>query len=69
MYSTWWLKQFEIKDTSIEFMINNVSPQGNVKIKLNLNVKKKFAEIAVLTFCGISENAPRISLALSEAYS
>ena len=29
-----WVNQFEIKDTCIEFVINNVSPQGN-------NVKDK----------------------------
>ena len=57
--------EFEIKDTCIEFVINNVSLQGNVKIKLNLKV----AEIAVLIFCGISGNAPGFCLALSEAYS
>ena len=38
MYSTVWVNQFEIKDTCIEFVINNVSPQGNVKIKLNSKV-------------------------------
>ena len=37
MYSTAWVNQFEIKDTCIEFAINNVSMQSdNVKIKLNL---------------------------------
>ena len=39
MYSTTWVNQFEIKDTHIEFAINNVSPQVNVKIKLNLKVE------------------------------
>ena len=33
------MNQFKIKDTCIEFVIKNVSPQGyNVKIKLNLKV-------------------------------
>ena len=41
MYSTEWVKKFEIKDTCIEFAINSASPQGNkVKIKLNLIVKE-----------------------------
>ena len=40
MCSTAWMNQFEIKDTCIEFVINNVSPQGNVKIKLNLKMKE-----------------------------
>ena len=40
MYSTAWVNQFEIKDMCIEFVINNASPQGNVKIKLNLNVEE-----------------------------
>ena len=48
--------QFEIKDTCIEFMINNVSPRGNVKIKFNLKVIT--AEIKVPVFCGISDRAP-----------
>ena len=40
MYSAAWVDQFEIKDTCIEFVINNVSTQGsNVKIKLNLKVE------------------------------
>ena len=35
------MRQFEIKDTCIEFVINNVLPQGNnVKIKLNLKVEE-----------------------------
>ena len=38
MYST--CLQFEIKDTCIEFVINNASAQGNVKIKLNLKVEE-----------------------------
>ena len=29
MYSVAWVIQFEIKGTCIEFVINNVSPQGN----------------------------------------
>ena len=40
MYSTAWVNQFEIKDTCIEFVINNVSQQGNVKIKLNLKMEE-----------------------------
>ena len=35
------MNQFETKDTRIEFVINNVSPQGNnVKIKLNYKVEE-----------------------------
>ena len=63
MYSTAWMNQFEIKDRCNEFVINNVSAQGNVNIKLNSKVT------AVLIFCGISDNAPGFSLALSETYS
>ena len=41
MYSTAWMNQFEAKDTCIEFLINNVSSQGNnVKTKLNLNMEE-----------------------------
>ena len=40
MYSIAWVNQAEIKDTCIEFVINNVSPQGNVKIKLNSEVEE-----------------------------
>ena len=40
MYSTAWLNQAEIKDTCIEFVINNVSLQGNLKIKLNLKMEE-----------------------------
>ena len=65
MYSTAWVNQFEIKGTCIEFVINNVSLQGNnVKIKLKLKVEKFFRD-----FCEISDNAPRFCLLLSEAYS
>ena len=40
------MNQVEIKDTCIEFVINNVSPQYNdMKIKLNLKVEE-FAEIS-----------------------
>ena len=34
MYSTAWVNQFEIKETCIEFVINNVPAQGNVKMKI-----------------------------------
>ena len=41
MYSAAWVNQFEIKDMHTEFMINNVSPEGNnVKIKLNLKLEE-----------------------------
>ena len=41
MNSTAWVNQFEIKGTCIEFVINDVSLQGNyVRIKLNLNMEK-----------------------------
>ena len=68
MYSTTWVNQFEIKDKCIEFMINNVSPQCNVKIILNLKVKQNCRECGP-NFCGISDNTPGFCLALSEAYS
>ena len=47
MHSTEWMNQFEIKDTSIEFVINNVSRQGNkikLKIKLHLEVEKNYRD-------------------------
>ena len=40
MYSTVWVSQFEIKNTCTEFAVNNVSPQGNVKIKLHLKMEE-----------------------------
>ena len=40
MYSTAWLNQVEIKDTRIEFVINNVSLQCNVRIKSNLKMEE-----------------------------
>ena len=40
MHSTAWVKQFESKDTCVEFVINNVSTQSNVKITLNLKVEE-----------------------------
>ena len=41
MYSVTWVNQLEIKGTCIEFVINNVSRQGdNAKIKLNLKVEE-----------------------------
>ena len=61
------VNQFEIKYTCIQFVIKNVSPQSNVKIMWNLKVEE-ITEIVALIFCGISENAPRFCLALSEAY-
>ena len=53
MYSTAWVNQFEIKDTCVEFVVNNVSPQGNnMKIKLNLKVEEIYCkkETAVVIF-------------------
>ena len=39
MYSAAWVNQVEMKDTCIEFVINNVSLQGdNVKIKVSLKI-------------------------------
>ena len=61
-YPTAWMNQFEIKYTCIEFVINNVSLQGN-------NVKIKSVETAVLIFCEINGNAPGFCLVLSDAYS
>ena len=40
MYSTARVNQFEIKEKYIEFVINDVSAQGNVKITLNLKVEE-----------------------------
>ena len=57
MYSTEWVNQFEIKDTCIEFVTNNVSPQGNVTIKLNLKMEEICRDCSLI-FCGISDNAP-----------
>ena len=69
MYSTAWVNQFEIKDTCIELVINNVSVQGNnVKIELNLKVTKS-AEIVFLFCCKKYDTAPDFYLILSEAYS
>ena len=44
MHSTVWVDQFQIKDTCAELMVNNVSPQGNVKIKLNLKMEEICAD-------------------------
>ena len=69
MYSTVYVNRFEIKGTSIEFVINNVSLQGNnVKIKLNLKVEEICADCSS-NFREISDNAPGFYLVLSEAYS
>ena len=57
MYSNAWVNQFEIKDTCIEFEINNVTPQGNVWINLNLKVEEICRDCSV-NFGGISDNAP-----------
>ena len=43
------------KHLCIQFVINNVSPQGNVKIKLILK-RKKLAEIAAIIYFGINDN-------------
>ena len=43
-------------DTCFEFLINVSWEGNNVKIKLNLKIN--FAEIAVLAFCEITDNAP-----------
>ena len=40
VYLTAWVNQFKIKDACIEFVINNVSRQGNVKIKFNLKIEE-----------------------------
>ena len=40
MYSTALVNQFETNNTCIEFVINDVSRQGNVKTKLNFKVEK-----------------------------
>ena len=38
MFSIASVNHFEIKDRSIEFVINNVSPEGN-NVKINLNLE------------------------------
>ena len=41
MLSAAWVNRLEVKDTCIEFVINNVARLGNnVKIKLNLKVEE-----------------------------
>ena len=58
MYSAAWVNRFKIKDRCIEFVINNVTPQGNnVKIKLNLKVEEICRDSSP-NFCEINENAP-----------
>ena len=42
------MNQFEIKDMFAQFLINNVTVQGNNTVKITL---KKLAEIAVTIFC------------------
>ena len=67
MYSLVWMNQFERKDMCIEFVINNVSLQGNdVKIKLNLKIN---LQRLLSIFYEINGNAPGFCLVLSEAYS
>ena len=45
------MNQLEIKDTCVEFVINNISPQGNnVKIKLNLKVEKTYRDCRAIFF-------------------
>ena len=46
MYSAARVNQFQKKDTCFEFVLN-VSRQGN-NVKIKLNLKMEFAEIAVL---------------------
>ena len=63
------MNQFEIKDKRIEFVINNVSPQGNnMKIKLNLKMEEICRHCGP-NFLGNSDNAPGFWLYFSEAYS
>ena len=69
MYSPAWVNQFGIKDTYIEFVINNVSPQGNnVKGKLNLKMEEIYRD-CIPIFSEINDSAPWFYLVLSEAYS
>ena len=68
MYSAPWMDQFEVKGKCIEFIINNVLPQCNVKIILNLKVEEIWRDCRPI-FCGINDNAQEFSLALSETYS
>ena len=58
------VNQFEMNDTCFEFVIN-VSRQGN-NVKMKLNSKQNFAEIAALIFCEINYNTPGFSLVLSK---
>ena len=67
MYWTTWVNQLEIKDTCIEFVINNVSRQGNnVKIKLNLKVEETCRDCRP-NFCEINDSVSGFWLVLSEA--
>ena len=68
MYSTAWVNQSEIKETCIEFAINNVSPQCNVKIILNLKVEEILRDYSPNFMCNKLQPS-QFCLALSEAYS
>ena len=68
MYSAAWVSQFEIKDMHTEFVINNVSPQGNCEDKIEFKIGRNLQRLQVKSFCEINDNAPGFCLALSEAY-
>ena len=68
MHSTAWINQFEIKDKCIEFVINNVCPQGNnMKKKLNLKLEKICRNYSPI-FCEISDKASGFCLILLKAH-
>ena len=52
MYSNTWVNQFEIIESCIEFVVNNVSEHGNnyVKIKLKLKVGKIWGDCSPNSF-------------------
>ena len=63
------MNQFEIKETRIEFFINNFIVQSNISRKTLIQKWNKYANIEDLTFCKINDIAPNFYLVLSEAYS
>ena len=67
MYSAARVNQFQKKDTCFEFVLN-VSRQGN-NVKIKLNLKMEFAEIAVLIILWNKWQHTRILFSFIKAYS
>ena len=57
------MNQFEVKETRIEFLINNSRVQSN-NSKINIKLK---VEVADMIFCQTNDIASSFSLVLSEA--